>query len=286
MKISTLIVLLFLFSCSKLVQDEFPYFPQTPVINSILVAGNSLKLHVSLTSKIDTTLLPVVNDATVFLYVNSEYAEQLSFVEKGIYESSVIIKEGNVYNCEINIPGYETVSVCDTVPISSRILNIKHIKNAGKNEEGQTYPAVEFTFENKPYRQQYFEVLIKFFAYGEEELADIIYIEDPVILNEGIPIAVFSNELITDTVYTMKLNYTTGKDNGQQMELFPFVLELRSVSYDYYRYVKQLYLYELSRYPNGFNAYGTVFSLYSNVQNAYGIFAAYSKACSDTIVPE
>jgi hypothetical protein len=67
MKISTLIVLLFLFSCSKLVQDEFPYFPQTPVINSILVAGNSLKLHVSLTSKIDTTLLPVVNDATVFL---------------------------------------------------------------------------------------------------------------------------------------------------------------------------------------------------------------------------
>jgi hypothetical protein len=52
-------------------------------------------------------------------------------------------------------------------------------------------------------------------------------------------------------------------------------------------YLKQLYLYETGRYPTDVgNGAVTNFNLYSNIEGAYGIFAGYSIAESDTIFPE
>ncbi|MBK9388775.1 MAG: DUF4249 family protein [Bacteroidetes bacterium] len=68
-------------------------------------------------------------------------------------------------------------------------------------------------------------------------------------------------------------------------DLYPVILELRSVSQNYYRFVKQKYLYELGRYPEFMAASTTAFPLYSNINGGYGIFAGYSLVKSDTIYP-
>lgn len=277
--------LLLLFSCRDLVQDEFPYFPQTPVINSILAKDSILKLHISYTDKIDSRLLRVADDADVSFFINDSFAEKLEYFGNGLYCSHSIIAGGNKYSCGINIPTYSPIAVSDSIVPAVEIIHIKHIENAGKTEEGEAYPAVEFTFSNNPNQKLYFEVLIKLMVYGAERYANIIDIDDPLLLNEGIPIAVFSNELIEQESYTMRLNYSTGHSNGNQMELFPLVLEIRTSNYDYYQFVKQLYLYNLGRYPDGFSSSSSVFSVYSNIESAYGIFAGYASSCSDTIVP-
>jgi hypothetical protein len=123
------------------------------------------------------------------------------------------------------------------------------------------------------------------------EFVQILNITDPVLLNEGIPLTVFSNELIESDSYTMTINYTSGNytsnGNGWNTELYPLVIELRAITYDYYMYLKQLYLYETGRYPTDVGGGAvTNFNLYSNIPGGYGIFAGYSWVVSDTIVPE
>jgi hypothetical protein len=63
-------------------------------------------------------------------------------------------------------------------------------------------------------------------------------------------------------------------------------VEFKTISYHYYQYLRQLYLYNYGRYPDfQFGPY-KAFPLYSNVANGNGIVAAYSKYVSEIITPE
>jgi hypothetical protein len=84
-----LIVLAHCFSCRELVTDEFPGFTAVPTVNSILIAGKPLKVHVSLAEKLDTNQLTLVNNADISLYIDGNYEENLLPDENGIYISSV-----------------------------------------------------------------------------------------------------------------------------------------------------------------------------------------------------
>ena len=88
----------------------------------------------------------------------------------------------------------------------------------------------------------------------------------------------------------MTINYFTGSAssfNGGPMltDLYPVILEIRSVSQNYYKFVKQKYLYDLGRYPEFMAASTTALPLFSNINNGYGIFAGYGSMKSDTIFP-
>src|SRR5450759_1729427 len=238
--------LLALYSCRELVQDEFQEFTPVPTVNSILAVDSIVKVHVSLAGKLDTNQLVLIDNAEVLLYVDGVYKETLTLSDKGIYSSSFVVEKLKTYRCEVSIPGYQTVSCSEALPKPAKISNIVHINKAGRNEEGYTYPSITFTFNNNPAEKQYFEVVIRLIQYGHESAADLETIVDPVILNEGLPIALFSNDLIADSTYTMTINYTTGSagsTNGEPVHtnLYPLILELRSVSYNYYQYVRQLY---------------------------------------------
>jgi len=290
--------LLGLFSCRELVQDKFPDFAPVPTINSILIVDSLLKVHVSMAGSIDTNQLRLVEDAEILLYVNEQFKETLTYEGDGIYSSNITVEPLKKYSCLVNVPGFETVSCTDSIPTAVQLSDILHIRAAGKNEEGLTYPAIQFTFANNPDKRLYFEAVIRLLtpSYGKLPLsksvqyADLLAITDPVILNEGLPIAVFSNEMVTGQSYTMTLNYTTNSagstnNSGTSMTLYPLILELRAVSYDYYKYVKQQYLYEIGRYPSGLQSTSAVFPIYSNIKNAYGIFVGYSATLCDTIYP-
>ncbi|NOZ45181.1 MAG: DUF4249 family protein [Chlorobi bacterium] len=289
--IVAIVLLYFISSCRDLVQDEFPDFIPVPTVNSILIAGDTLRVHVSLSGKIEKEQLNWVNNAEVKLYVNDQFKENLDYFNEGIYTSQTIVEPANTYKCKVLIPGYDTVVCVNSIPVPSQILNIVHINNAGKDEEGLTYPAVQLTFNNNVQQERYYEVIIRLFQYDYEYPGQIYTITDPVLQNEGLPIVIFSNELINDTTYTMLINYTTGSaassgNDGWHSVLYPLIIELRSINYDYYQYVKQYYLYETGRFPNIVGGVVTSFPLYSNIDNAYGIFTGYSKVMSDTIYPE
>jgi len=285
------LIMLVLISCRELVQDEFQEFTPVPTVNSILAVDSIVKVHVSLAGKLDTNQLVLIDNAEVLLYVDGVYKETLTLSDKGIYSSSFVVEKLKTYRCEVSIPGYKTISCSDSIPETSIISDIIHTNKAGKDEEGMTYPAITFTFTNDPAEKLYFEVIIRIIQYRHERVATLETITDPVLLNEGLPIALFSNESIKDYNYTMTLNYftgTAGSTNGEPLQtiLYPLILEVRSVSSNYYHFVKQKYLYEKGRYPEFMAASTTAFPLYSNITGGYGIFAGYSSMKSDTLYPD
>lgn len=291
--------LLAVFSCRSLVEDEFPDHGQKPVINCILVQGQPLTVHISMTGKLDSTLLPMENNAKVDLWVDSVFVEQLEKHGNGLYVSSRIVEPLVEYSCEIVVPGYQTVYCRETIPEPAEIEKIEHINIAGRDEEGTTFPAVKLTFKNNPNQTRYYEISIRYIQrigswggeeeYTEEDPVYIPLVNDPVLLNEGLPLMLFSNEIITDSLYTMVLNYTTGASYGVSGSyvtmLSPLIIELRSLTYDYYRYRKQLYLYSRGRSADGLITPITASPVYSNIENANGIFSGYSFVKTDTITP-
>jgi hypothetical protein len=290
LNITLVLILLASTSCRKLVQSDFPDFKQVPNVNSFLKADSLLKVHISLASKLDTNELKGLDNAQVQLYVDDVFKELLTSSGNGYFTSTTLVEPARKYECRVDIPGYETVICSNIIPKPSHLRNIIHISVAGKDQEGMTYPAVKFTFSNNPDEKQYYEARIRLIEFGSEQIPDMYNIVDPVLLNEGLPLSVFSNELITDTVYTMTINYITGSASGTNgiwhTTLYPFILEIRSVSYDYYQFARQKYLYDTGRFPEFGLSSNQAFQLYSNVKNGYGIFAGYSAVISDTITPQ
>ncbi|MFA9391687.1 MAG: hypothetical protein ACERKD_17895 [Prolixibacteraceae bacterium] len=236
------LLLVLLISCRELIDEPYPDYHPVPVVNALLKAGYTLSVNISLAEKLDDEQLGFTENAMAELFVNDRYVEALNCDKKGEYKSTTVVEPLKKYTCKVAVPGYDTITCEQIVPKEPRIVNIEHINIAGKDEEGHTYPAIELTFKNDFKTRTYYEVIISLLMGGwdsksfEETVLETI--TDPVILNEGLPMALFSNEIIPDSVYTMHLNYFTGSyssRNGGPMitDLFPLKVELRQVTEDY-----------------------------------------------------
>lgn len=295
--IANLIILL---SCRELVTDDFPEYDSSPTVNSILVQGEPIKVNLSMAGKLDSLPISTIDNAIVELWVEGKFLENLENTGNGFYNSTDIAEPSKNYTCKVIIPGEDTIVCSQNLPVPSPILKVEHINITGRDEEGTNYPAIKLTFKNDLSGQRYYEVNVKYFVkysawrdeegYVEQRSVFLQTITDPVILNEGLPIALFSNEIIRDSTYTLTLNYTTGQAGSMnggpyRTTLFPLMIELRSVTCDYYRYKKQYYLYESGRTADGLLNPVTASPLYSNIENGNGIFAGYSVFATDTITP-
>lgn len=285
------ILLLLLTACHTIIDPQLPQIENTPTVNAILQQDYPLKVKVSQAEKLDSIALQPISNAQVQLFVNGQFIEELIYTDNDLYEGETLVEAGKKYLCKVIMPGFDTLFCEDEIPLPEKLLRIEHINIAGKDEEGTSYPALQITFSNNPEIKTYYEIQIFLFAYeGDILYPNLLNVVDPVILNEGLPILLFSNETIADSAYTMHINYNTGASGGERIYanrtyFFPLVVELRTVSYHYYHFRKQYYLYEQGRYADGILESMTSAPNYSNVENGRGIFAGYSSMLSDTIKP-
>lgn len=289
--IISFIGLLFFISCHQKVDWLPPDFEPKPTVSSVIVSGKPIRVKVSLAVAFNARELPEVDNAHVQLFADGVYVETLEYMSDGYYQSEHIAQEEKEYRCEVTIPGYETATCSTYISKHQDIIKFEHINKAGIDEEGISYPAVRVTFSNLPNKTTYYHIVITLLDDDNVRHPEILNIVDPVLLNEGIPIVVFSNELIETSSYSMTINYSTGhaqnaNNTGWVTILFPVQVELRTICHHYYSFIKQQYLYDQS---NGepFLSVGATpsINLYSNVENGYGIFAGYSSVKSDIINP-
>jgi len=279
--VGTFLLLAYLFtSCTELVTNNFPEYEKAPTVNALCIAGKPMTVNLSWTGGLDSLQLDWINDATIDLYADGAFVEQLTFDSAGLYTSKAFIEVEKEYECRIIIPGEDTLVCSQTLPAPSPILNVEHLNIAGRDEEGYVFHGFKLTFKNDLTQTRYYEVTT---SDGNFKNFD-----DPVFLNEGLPMALFSNERITDSVYTLTLNYWTNYKHALYANCYllkPYAVTLRSVTYDYYQYQKQAYIYERGKYAD-INSSTVAMPFYSNIDHACGIFAGYSTFVSDSIIPE
>jgi len=296
----TLILLVvFAYSCKKVVQSNFPDIVQTPVLNSIIKQDSIIRINISLSGKLDSNDLTFVENAVVKLYVDDVLTETINHSTDGMYISKIIAETGKKYSCVVEMQEYDELKCSCTIPEKSEILEISHKNLAYINEEGTIFPSITLKFKNNPDSLLYYEVVIKVLKYDSyfDETnslyeksayfnAPLVGIEDPVIINEGLPIAVFSNKIIPDSEYTMNLNYSTMGTSWNLSHLYPIIVELRSISFEYYKYAQALYLYEGQMDNESIDGRIIPLPIYSNIEGGFGIFTGYSTYATDTIFPE
>ncbi len=282
--------------CHEKVDWDAPPFESKPVMNGILFPGKPVKVHVSLAVPFGANESIIVEDAEVNLFVDGVFSETLVYQGEGYYQSQLVAEIEKEYICEVHVDNLPVARGSTIIPKPVNILGVEHINIAGIDEEALTYPAVKITFENNPSVFTCHEVIIHTlrpyrgdYIWRRTRIHESI---DPVLLNEGLPTTVFSNEIIKNESYTMTVNYFTGshyrKDDGPMVtRLYPLKVEFRTLSHSYYHYTRQLFLYEYNNEEPFFS--GTVltpFTLHSNIENGYGIFTSYSSVTSSIIYPE
>ena len=115
-----------------------------------------------------------------------------------------------------------------------------------------------------------------------------------MLLNEGSDQLLFSNEIITDTNYTLKVNATFNSHShssyGNSVEYDSIVrkgyvvVSMSGISESGYHYRKSQEAYqEPDAYTNLFLGVITPLNLYSNVGNGRGVFAAIAPMTCDTV---
>lgn len=276
-------------SCHTLVEDEFPDFAQTPVLNGLLQADSTFRVQVSLTANLTDSLPVVVNNARVIIETPGEAPDTLVYTEKGWYVSPRIVKAGAEYSCKVEIPGFPVIRAHTNVPEPTASGETIYTRMAYKDEEGSDISSVAFKIANDPAKNCFWEVRlisegvtndydfdigewVEKFRVSEKEIF-MIAGTDPVLLHEANPLTVFSNRQINAAEYVVKFYYNrnyTGFYEGQ----IPYVL-LHSMDESCYKYIKQYYIYETA----GWMSIGKSpqrYPLYSNIINGTGLFTAFS----------
>lgn len=281
-----------LFSCRKKVTDDLPFYDPVPAVNALLENGKPINIHISFV-KLPDNKSNICKNAEVKLFVDDVYTETIEFDEDmSLYPASTIAEAGKKYKCQVYIPEYDNLSAETYVPQPVNVYDLEYVGIAGYDDEGCTYPAIRFSFDTDPDKMMYYQAILPRGSDYEYRLYNSI---DPVITNEGNEFPIFSNEIINTNNYRMELSFLPGSHSsggfGWVTNNPEIVLQFRAISEDFYKYIKQIYLY--NEYESNI---GDIInnilagpmqtpSIYSNVSGGYGIFAGYSVTICDTLYP-
>lgn len=273
-------------SCRKVVTDKFPDYPQKITVNSIVKAGDPLLVNISLTGNINDSILQFVDNAEVFLYINGSLAETLSYEGDGYYASTVTASENDSLECVVAYKGDTARGYC-VVPQKEIPLGFEYSARAGVDDYGEVLQGVVTYISNTDKQRKYYEIKI-YTIEGTDYCGGtfLMDITDPIIKNEGLPLPLFSNELASGDQFSVNLKFmpaTQGWTNGKFMYR-PLLIRFRTVDENYYKFTRMHYLYTEGRYSEGIIDNPVMFNAYSNVENGYGVFAAYTEYV-DTVYP-
>ena len=300
-------LLLFLFAaiaftgCRKQVSDyEHPDFEPVPTLNAVLQKDQPVWVQVSFARCLDSVHPAPCSDAEVLLYVDGQFAEKLQHSDDGLYMGETIAEALHEYACKVVIPGYDTLFAQTQMPEKPVITRVEIMEDATIDDEGRTCPAFLITFSNEPDRHLYYKASIDAlfrnnygsgYSIQKGTMNSSINTDDPVLLNEGSDRLLFSNEIINDTAYTLKVNswfsnYGWGGNHSGSTYVRSgwVVVRMHGLSESAYHYLKSQDAYEEpDAYTNLFLGVLTPLNLYSNVENGKGVFAAIAPMACDTI---
>ena len=295
-------------SCRKQVPGyEYPDFDLEPTLNAVLINGEPIQVYLSMAQRLDSVHPTACTDAEVLLYRDGEFVEQLAHHGNGRYTGSSVAEALHEYSCKAAIPGYDTLYARTEVPTRPEVTDVNIIENATLDEEGNACPAILVTFMTDPDRRLYYQMSIAAtFFYHYYYLGEIynntgsvgsmdgsINTDDPVLLNEGSDLLLFSNEIIHDTAYTLKVNASYSGYHSTSGSYVVYdsivrrgfvVVSMSGIAESCYQYRKSQEAYQApDAYTNLFLGTITPLNLYNNVENGRGLFTAIAPMTSDTV---
>jgi hypothetical protein len=277
-------------SCRELVQDEFPEFENSVTVNTIIAAGDSVKVYLAYTDELNENPLETIENADVTMY--NQAGDDIAFTHSGNgeYLSDYIAQVNDSLHLTVFVPGKDVVNSFCVVPQPIEIHDADVEPFGWVDEEGVVSPLVHIKIKNDPNKEMYgvvyASIYFKTLCYFEspDYYEDPYYLDTCYRLAEGYKaIGTIDNINESGEFLERELGIIRGSSYPHDMISLAFQVKLRTVDYNYYTYLNSIGAYEVGRYPNFSNTYVMPVNLYSNIQDAYGIMCSYSEYETDTI---
>jgi len=265
------IVLLFFMSCTKEIEIDTLEFERKIVVNSLFTPNKPFEFRFSYTIHPNESLPTFTDSIHLWLYENESKILDTLFLSD-TFISSYYPKNGCAYSLKIFVQGNDTVFASDTVPSQVCITaGSKQLISIDKYQT-RTYRTT-ITFSDPVDIINYYEMFFSGTQYDYENK-----ISDPVLINEGDvsfypETYFFSDELFNGKNYSLHINRDLGTGTDTKVVL-------RNISYCYYMYRKYWtrHSYNQVSLDKGIGALiytGEPQTMYNNIVNGYGVFAAY-----------
>ena len=279
---------------------ERPDYNPQPSLSAILCEGQPVWAQVSFAQGLDSVHPTACENAEVLLFVDGQFAERLPYEGDGLYVGQTIAEANHDFACKVVIPGFDTLFAQTRMPEKPVVTDVEIMDNATVDDEGRPCMAILITFRNTPEKRLFFIANMDAhihmangagYIHYDDAVGSSINTDDPVLLNEGSDRLLFSNEIITDTSYTMKVNTSFsshgwgGSQLGQTYIRTGYVVvRMHGLSESAYHYMKSRNAFdEPDAYTNLFLGVITPVNLYDNVENGLGVMAAIAPMTCDTV---
>jgi hypothetical protein len=238
-----------------------------------------------------------IPNAKVDIFLEDDFLETLTFVSidngdfPSFYRSNFIVPaEGQVYTIEVSAPGFEDVRAVNAIPqavdLDSSSLNL----DVSILQQDQTFNQfnfiVDLTINDPPGQENYYHVNFyqEGFNYKIDTMGDTLlqsFFSLPLLVEDeggSIPLVPYIDKrgvLLDDTqvqggTIPLSLNGSFLYRRNDQL-LGDFIIELRSVSREYYLYHTSL----ARQYQSNLDPFSDPIILYNNIENGFGIFAGF-----------
>lgn len=272
-KIQYFVFFLLITGCHKIVEIDLPKLDKKPVVNCLFTDSEPLKVHLSLTKAADTESYLSIDDATVSVFADDKLLAVLPSIGAGTYLDSTFYPEsGRSYSLQIGTPGYGEIEVEDDVPeFGLHLINNDFRKNAGTDDSGYNYSELQLKIRDIDSEPNYYGIAIL----GKEDdgnyyplqiTSNDTKITSEMMVDDYPEILVFRDVLFnaSETTITVKFFYNI----ATRLRLFTF-------SKAAFNYLKTLTIHNYTKDYDFWEVYEPI-SVYSNIENGYGIFAGYS----------
>jgi len=292
-----IILLIFGVACTE---TEIPIELPTPkpklVVHSAFTsftppAVKSFAVFVSRNAEVfDTLKIDQIPDATVRLFINGQFNQIMKYDAVYGYRANFFPTVGVEYSISVEKEGFETVTAKGSIPSKVLIKDYNLISYAGLDVDKNPLSLISVTFDDPADQKNFYEILI--LRDQNEMNMSKLYSSDPVITSEGYyPSLVafdakqpdrllFSDKLINGRMHKFDITYRAPLSIiGGVRYINPHLifLLLRNVSEDYYHYYTTLLKQRNALRPEILFGVAEPSTIFSNIQNGYGVFAGYSE---------
>ena len=287
-----IIIILISAACTKTIDIDLPDHESKLVINSLFTRGERIAVNISRSTSIIGGIPPGVSGATINLYRDGTLAES-SVSNDSVFRAGFGPIENGVYTIEVSSPGFETVTATDSMPSKAFLSYAESTDEIWIDEIGMRHKLLKLGFSDSDPKKNYYELKLKVrflkrnypspdYTYVTE-LANVGGITDPILAESEQYYTFIKGFLFDDSKFSnsdCNLEVFAGIMNNESDD-YELIVELNSVSENYYNYKKQLGVYLNKEDGDVFEGIPDPVNLYSNIENGYGIFAGY---LSDRII--
>ena len=284
-------ILCALSACEQIIEPDLPEHTPRLVLQAFFTPDSTWAAFVGRSAGILESLPErgPVADATVELLAGDRVIDRLEFLWRDrVYAlEKNTLQAGESYSLRVSAPGFATIQATDAIPRPVPTAIASHLTNTSTRSESAIKGDLSIKLEiQDPPGETYYYQIRAFVFFRSERYEGSFSTQDPSIIADNAADEPFNEgfsgtaPFFKDTLFDGQTHEIELSSNYNAPEQTSFYIQVLHVSETYYEYLKSARLHESTQS----NPFAEPVSVYSNVENGYGIFAGYSSQTFELVL--